>query len=234
MQTGKLILIPVPLQEEGAAETLTQNAAATVAHLKFFVVENVRTARRMLRQMGYKADFETVRFYEMGKHADLQWHSEALQQLKKGNDVGLLSEAGNPCIADPGHRLVALAHEHEISVKALSGPSSILLALISSGMSGQQFTFNGYLPIDEPLRIQKLKEIERLARKNVTQLFMEVPHRNNQLMRSMLQHLQADTKLCVASELSGANEQTLSRRVADWRKTQYDYHKRLCVFVLGV
>ena len=205
-----------------------------VMGLDEFVVENLRTARRYLRAIGYTRNFDTeVTLHELDKHE--QTNAPALlANLMKGKSIGIISEAGNPCIADPGYELVRYAHSRNIAVVPLVGASSILLALIASGMNGQQFTFSGYLPIQSADRIKKLKLLEDTARRfGVTQLFMETPFRNVSLLRDMLTALDAETRLCIACDLTLATEYIATKKVADWRKEQPDFHKRYCIFVIG-
>ena len=231
--TGKLYLIPSFMGEDNLA-IIPAHITDAVMGLNEFVVENLRTARRYLRAIGYTKNFDTeVILHELNKHE--QTNAPAmLANLLKGKSIGIISEAGNPCIADPGYELVHYAHSKNISVVPLVGASSILLALIASGMNGQQFTFSGYLPIPSGERVKKLKQIEDTARRfGVTQLFMETPFRNMSLLRDMLSTLDAETRLCIACDLTLPTEYIATKKVEDWRKEQTNFHKRYCIYVIG-
>ncbi len=199
-----------------------------------FVVENAKTARRYLRAIGYRKNFDTeVIIRELDKHADRQNCNQLLQNVLKGKNCGLISEAGNPCIADPGNELVAYAHKHNIEVVPLVGPSSILLALIASGFNGQQFCFHGYLPIQEPERGRKIQQLENAAGGGVTQIFMETPFRNQKLLQELLKQAKDHTRLCIACDLTLSTERIETRTIAEWKKDLPQLHKRYCIFLLG-
>jgi 16S rRNA (cytidine1402-2'-O)-methyltransferase len=201
-------------------------------NIKKFIVENVNSARRMLRKMVYQLNFdEEVQFFEMDKHQKNQDFSIVKDWFLSGEDVGLMSEAGLPCIADPGAEFVALAHQFDITVVPLSGPSSIILALIASGFNGQNFAFVGYLPIEKNIRIQRIKQLETLAGTQ-TQLFMDTPYRNKELFQDLITHLQPNTKLSMALDISGPNQFIRSMTVKEWAKYNPlpDLHKIPCIF----
>ena len=205
----------------------------TVTNLNNFIVENAKTARRYLRAIGYKKNFDTeVTMHELDKHAAHQNCALFLQNVLNGEDCGLISEAGNPCIADPGNEIVAFAHTKNIQVVPLVGPSSILLALISSGFNGQQFFFSGYLPIQNPERSKKIKSIENLSR-SATQIFMETPFRNQNMLDEILKTCQDDTMLCIACDLTLPTEYIKTQTVKAWRKNTENFQKRYCIFLLG-
>jgi 16S rRNA (cytidine1402-2'-O)-methyltransferase len=198
-----------------------------------FIVENAKTARRYLRAIGYKKNFDTeVTIRELDKHADHQNCEALLQNVFKGIDCGLISEAGNPCIADPGNEIVAYAHQRNIKVVPLVGPSSILLALISSGFNGQQFCFNGYIPIQNPERSKKIRNMESLCR-GTTQIFMETPFRNQNMFDEILKTCQDDTMLCIACDLTLSTQFIKSQSVKAWKKTDVQLQKRYCIFLLS-
>ena len=229
---GKLFLIPSFLGENNPAIIPDQVKEAVLA-LDEFIVEDARTARRYLRAIGYKKDFDSeVIIRELDKHASAQSCAVLLQNLYEGKDCGLLSEAGNPCIADPGNELVAFAHENGFEVVPLVGPSSILLALISSGFNGQQFSFQGYLPIKEPDRSRKIKQLESFSQ-NATQIFMETPFRNQKLLEEVLRACNDNTLLCIACDLTLPSQFIQTKKVAAWKKEKIDINKRYCIFLIG-
>lgn len=205
----------------------------TVTNLNNFIVENAKTARRYLRAIGYKKNFDTeVTMHELDKHAAHQNCALFLQNVLNGEDCGLISEAGNPCIADPGNEIVAFAHTKNIQVVPLVGPSSILLALISSGFNGQQFFFSGYLPIQNPERSKKIKSIENLSR-SATQIFMETPFRNQNMLDEILKTCQDETLLCIACDLTLPTEYIKTQTVKAWRNNKENFQKRYCIFLIG-
>jgi 16S rRNA (cytidine1402-2'-O)-methyltransferase len=225
-----LYLIPVPISEN--IQTISVQSQFILPNIRKFIVENVKTARRMLRKMGYTLNFdEEVVFYEMDKHQNVQDFSIVKDWFLSGEDVGLMSEAGLPCIADPGAEFVALAHQFDITVVPLSGPSSIILALIASGFNGQNFAFVGYLPIEKNIRIQRIKQLETLAGTQ-TQLFLDTPYRNKELFQDLITHLQPNTKLSIALDISGPNQFIRSMTVKEWAKYNAlpDLHKIPCIF----
>jgi len=225
-----LYLIPVPISDN--IQTISIQSQFILPNIRKFIVENVKTARRMLRKMGYTLNFdEEVVFYEMDKHQNIQDFSIVKDWFLSGEDVGLMSEAGLPCIADPGAEFVALAHQFDITVVPLSGPSSIILALIASGFNGQNFAFVGYLPIEKNIRIQRIKQLETLAGTQ-TQLFMDTPYRNKELFQDLISHLQPNTKLSMALDISGPNQFIRSMTVKEWAKYNAlpDLHKIPCIF----
>lgn len=231
---SNLYLLPTTLGENWSY--IPQDVKEKASTLNVFVVENLRSARRHLRKLGNKMEFDTeVEFYELNKH---QTNIEALftfiqQHSGEGKSIGLLSEAGNPCIADPGALVVELCHQLGIAVKPMVGPSSILLTLIASGFNGQQFTFHGYLPIDKKEKRNELRKIENIAKQTgYTQIFMETPYRNEQLLEEIMQNLKGDTKLCIAADIGEPNEFISTRPVKDWKKHP-NLHKRPAVFALG-
>lgn len=232
-QTGRLILIPSDLGSETIDHVWPATNLTAISHIRHFVVENERTARRFLRKAGYDAGFGDVTFYVLNKHTTDSESSTFLDVADSGHDIGLLSEAGVPCIADPGQRMVALAHQKHIRVLPLVGPSSILLALMSSGFNGQQFEFHGYLPIDKKERDRKVKSMEQHAyRQHQTQIFMEAPYRNNQLMDDLLRVCANDTLLCVACDLTLPSAFIHTHPIHVWKKNMPDLHKRPGIFLI--
>ena len=234
MPKANLYLIPSFLAETNTKAIFSSYNLNLIQSLDIFIVENLRTARRFLRKVDYKKPFDEVVFFELNKHTDPLQYPSYLKGCSEGRAIGLISEAGSPCIADPGADLVALAHQLGIRVVPLIGPSSILLALIASGFNGQNFAFNGYLPIDKKQREQKIKELEgKVHSHRQTQIFMETPYRNNTMISSLLSVCRKDTLLCIASEITHDNwEKIQTKRISDWKKSVPDYHKKTCVFLI--
>ena len=234
-QTGTLYLIPSSLGENELSMVWPSGNIRIVKLLNTFIVENLRTARRFLRRAGYDRDFDEVTFFLLNKHTTVSERQRFLESCQRGESTGLLSEAGAPCIADPGQIIVAEAHEQGIAVKPLSGPSSIILALMTSGMNGQEFCFHGYLPIHQPERIKKIKALERETQKSgATQIFMEAPFRNNSLLADLLKYCSQDTRLCIAADLTMPTEFVQTKTIFQWQSRAYpDMHKRPAIFLLG-
>lgn len=231
-KTGRLYLIPSFLGENDNS-IIPDQVRQVVEGLSHFIVEDARTARRYLRAIGYKKNFDTeVTIQELDKHG-ANHAKQLLAAIEDGHDMGIISEAGNPCIADPGYEIVSYAHIRGYQVRPLVGPSSILLALVASGFSGQQFSFHGYLPIQSGDRIRKLRQLEESIKKGGTQIFMETPFRNDAMLRDALQHLGAETKLCVACDLTLPTEYIATKKVSDWRRQVPELHKRYCIFLIG-
>lgn len=230
--TGTLYLIPNSLGS-GTDKYATQLLAATVARMEHFIVEEIKSARRLLRQMGVSRPLEELDFRMLNEHTKSQEVGSIIEPLLQGFDMGLISEAGVPCVADPGSSVVALAHEQGIKVVPLVGPSSILLALMASGFNGQQFTFNGYLPRERSERNRKIKQLEQLALSGITQIFMDAPYRNNQVLEDVLQTCRMETKLCIASNITCDNERINTKTVMDWSVRKPDINKMPVMFLLG-
>lgn len=233
IKKGKLYLIPTLLGDTTAAQILPQSTLEIISQLDHFIVENLRTARRFLSKIESAKAIDDLHFELHDKHFQEVELNELLKPMLQGTNVGLMSEAGTPCVADPGSAVVALAHRLDIQVVPLTGPNSILLALMASGFNGQAFSFRGYLPIQAKERINSLKAIERRAMDTgETQIFIETPFRNNALIESILQNCHPETLLCVAADLSTQKEKILSLKVKDWKSKIYNYHKIPCVFLL--
>lgn len=231
---GSLYLIPTFLAESNDHKNFPPVNLEKIQMLQHFIVEQIRTARRFLRKVGFNKEFEQVTFYELNKHADSSAIFSYLEAAELGNDIGLLSEAGIPCVADPGSQIVSLAHQQGLKVIPLTGPSSIFLALMASGFNGQEFRFLGYLPIDRKAREQKIREIERDASRSLeTQIFIETPYRNNQLVESLLGICQGNTQLCIASMLTHDTlEFVQTKSISSWKKSVPNLHKKPAVFLL--
>lgn len=224
MQKGTLYLIPVPLAEEVAHKTFTPYLVDTINQIDTYIVENSKTARRFLKEAGLKTPQKDLIVHDYGKHnrTDL---GQFFVELAAGKDVGLMSEAGCPGIADPGADIVAEAHKRGIKVVPLVGPSSILLALMASGFNGQSFAFWGYLPIDKEQRTKRIKDLDLSAsRYKQTQIFIETPFRNNQLFEEVLKSCKPNTQVCVASNLTAEDEFIKTQSVYNWRKEEIDLH----------
>ena len=229
---GKLYLIPSPLGEYSPSEVLPEAVLEVARSLKVFVVEEVRTARRFLSAAGLKGHIEELEFYTLNEHTSPE-DVEALKTLFDNNDVGLISEAGLPAVADPGAALVALCHRHNIEVVPLTGPSSLMLALMASGLNGQSFAFRGYLPAKTDERKTAVKDIERQSKQlNQSQLFIETPYRNDSLLKDLLQILQPSTRLTVAADLTLPSAYIKTKSIAQWRKEPVSIGKRPCVFII--
>ncbi|WP_024303788.1 SAM-dependent methyltransferase [Pseudogulbenkiania sp. MAI-1] len=229
---GTLFLIPTPLGDE-ATPWLPEPERARVLHITHFVVEAEKTARRHLKALGVTTPIRELTLSTLNEHTKPAEVAALLQPLAEGHDLGLVSEAGCPAVADPGAQLVALAHEKGFRVEPLIGPSSILLALMASGANGQCFAFHGYLPVDAAERAKAVKELEQRSRqRNETQIFIETPYRNNALLQQLRETLSPATRLCVAADLTLPSQTIVSRRVKDWPKDAPDFHKRPALFVI--
>ncbi|RZK41555.1 MAG: SAM-dependent methyltransferase [Pedobacter sp.] len=233
MQRGTLYLIPVPLSENAAQKSFTPFLVNTINSLKTYIVENEKTARKFLKEAGLITPQSELLIHDYGKHKRGNSLVPYFKELMTGTDVGLMSEAGCPGVADPGADIVAEAHKRGIKVVPLVGPNSMLQALMSSGFSGQSFTFHGYLPIDKLERAKKIKELEALSVKyRQTQLFMETPFRNNHLLDDVLKSCQGSTQLCIACNINGDDEFIKTQPIAMWRTERIDLHKKPTVFLL--
>jgi 16S rRNA (cytidine1402-2'-O)-methyltransferase len=231
----KLYLCPTPLSEDAVFEAIPSYNKEIIEPLRYFVVEEIRSARRFLRRLCPNFPIDDCTFFIFNEHTcQSANYEEILQPLLNGNDMGLLSEAGLPCIADPGADLVRAAQRKNIQVVPLAGASSITMALMASGLYGQSFAFYGYLPTDKIALADKLRKLETLSMQNTqTQLFIEAPYRNNQLLEVMLKTCKSDTQLCIACNISGKDEYIKTQTIAQWRKTPPpQLHKKPTVFAL--
>lgn len=232
MTLGTLYLIPVPLAENAAAKSFTPYLSETINQISEYIVENTKTARRFLKEAGLTRPQSELIIHDYGKH-NRENMVEFFTGLLNGKDVGLMSEAGCPGIADPGAEIVAYAHQKGIKVIPLVGPSSILLALMASGFNGQSFTFHGYLPIDKVQRSQRIKELENLSEKNnQTQLFIETPFRNNAMLEEILRSCKPQTRLCIACNLTAEDEMVQTKSISEWKKQMPDLHKKPVIFLM--
>ena len=227
-------MIPSTLGESDVTKVLPLAVKETIHQLDEFIVENSKVARGFLKLMKIPTPQSELKLHELNKHTDIQELHSFLKSCRNGKNIGLISDAGCPGIADPGAEIANLAHKEDIKIIPLVGPSSILLSLMASGMNGQSFAFTGYLPIDKSDVKKKLKELERISRtQNQTQLFIETPYRNNKLMEHIFQNLQSSTKLCIACDISLKSEFIKTKTIAEWKKsTKPELHKRPCIFLI--
>ena len=232
MNPGKLYLIPTPLGDNEPAEVLPQAVLDCACRLQCFVVEELRTARRCLSRYGLRGHIDELELHVLNEHTTPA-EVEAMLPLFDGRDVGLLSEAGLPAVADPGAALVALCHRHGIQVVPLTGPSSLMLALMASGLNGQSFAFRGYIPPKTEERRNAIKALEKQSRTlNQSQILIETPYRNDALLADLLQGLSPATRLCIAADLTLPTQYIRTDTIEGWRKASPIVGKRPCVFIL--
>ena len=232
---GTLYLIPVTLGNSPVHHVIPAYVLELLDRLDHFIVEDLRSARRYLKKAGVEKAIDDLSFYLLNEHTEDQDMEELLLLLTTGNDTGMLSEAGVPAVADPGSGLVALAHRHNIRVVPLAGPSSILMALMAAGMNGQSFRFHGYLPVKKPQRLNSLRRIEKTSLDTgETQIFMETPYRNMNLLEDIVGTCRDNTLLCIAADISLATEFIKTKTVREWKGQLPDIHKRPAVFLLSV
>ena len=230
---GKLYLIPTTLGEMNHEDVLPQTIKRSIDFIDDYIVENEKTARRFIKTVQPEKKQPDLNLFLLNKHTETKEHLEFIKPLLAGKNMGLMSEAGCPGVADPGAVIVKLAHEKGIQVVPLVGPSSILLAIMASGMNGQSFTFNGYLPIDKVEKKQALKGLEKLSfDKNQSQLFIETPYRNNKLLEDILQTLQPNTLLCIACDITLPTEYIKTLTANNWKKQKVDLHNRPTLFII--
>ncbi len=231
MNPGKVYLIPTVLYE-ASLETIPAYILDAVKECQVFFVENEKTARRFLKKLWKEMVIDQYQWFAIHK-AEQEVKQQFLQTLHSGKNIGIISEAGCPGIADPGQLLVEAAQQQNILIRPLTGPSSILLALMASGMNGQCFQFHGYLPIDATERKKKLKELESDShRRNCTQLFIETPYRNNALIKDLLHVCRDETRICIAVDITAPSESIRTKSVQQWKQEIPDIHKRLAIFLL--
>ena len=233
MLDAALYLFPVGLSDAPLSTVLPQHNLELLRQVKYFVVENVRTARRFLKSVDRAIDINSLNFVELNEHTQPTDVPAMLAPLERGEAMGVLSEAGCPAVADPGADLVAVAQRRGLKVVPLVGPSSILLALMGSGFNGQSFAFMGYLPIDDATRTRRLKEMQRrISSERQTQIFIETPYRNNKLIAELAAKLPGDMLLCVASDITGPRQDIRTMPLHRWAKSTYDYNKLPTIFLL--
>jgi len=231
---ANLYLIPITLGESEINTVLPAYNKEVILSISHFIVENVRTARRFLKKSDPSIDIDSLEFYELNKHTDKNQLHSYLEPIKLGKHIGVMSEAGCPGVADPGADVVRIAHEKGIRVVPLVGPSSILLAMMASGMNGQNFAFNGYLPIKKNEKSKQIKYLEsRIYSENQNQLFIEAPYRNLQLLEDLLNACLPHTKLCIACDITLESEFIKTQSISEWKKQKPEIQKRPAIFVLG-
>ena len=230
-----LFLIPAYLSEESPIDYFAPSIKEYILKTDYFFVENEKTARKVIKFFAPEKKQSDLKLFLLDKYSENADLKEAQKLMKTGQDFGLLSEAGLPCIADPGNLMVKWCHENSIKVIPINGPSSIILALISSGFNGQEFTFNGYLPIDKSEKKQRIQVLENQVQKTgYSQIFMETPYRNNQLLEDLIKFLNPNTKLCIAANINHPTEEFIKTlKISDWKTQKPDLHKIPAVFVLG-
>lgn len=233
MSKGKLYLIPSPLGENDPEEVIPMPVLNALAGFKTFVVEEVRTARRYLSRAGLKGRICELEFHELNEHTDGATIEGYLKLFENGNDVALISEAGLPAVADPGAQLVALAHSHDIEVVPAVGPSSLMLALMASGLNGQSFAFCGYIPAKTDERRSRLRTLEKVSGQlKQTQILIETPYRNDSLFADILATCSPSTRVCVAANITMPDAFIKTKKVSAWKKEQLTIGKRPCVFLI--
>jgi 16S rRNA (cytidine1402-2'-O)-methyltransferase len=230
---ASLFLIPVTLGDTDHAKVLPAYNREVILRIRHFIVENVRTARRFLKKTEPAIAIDSLTFYELNKHTTPEQAMDYLSPLLRGEDVGIISEAGCPAIADPGADVVAIAQRKNYPVTPLVGPSSILMALMASGFNGQSFAFHGYLPIEAGERTQTVRKLEsRIYAENQTQLFIETPYRNNKLAEELIRLCRPSTRLCIASNITCSDEYIHTRTMQEWKGKLPDMHRKPTIFLL--
>ncbi len=230
-----LFLIPAYLSDESPIDYFAPSIKEYILKTDYFFVENEKTARKVIKFFAPEKKQSDLKLFLLDKYSESNDLKEAQKLMKSGQDFGLLSEAGLPCIADPGNVMVKWCHENNIKVIPINGPSSIILALISSGFNGQEFTFHGYLPIDKEQKKKQILFLENQVQKSgYSQIFMETPYRNNQLLEDLIKFLNPNTKLCIAANINHPTEEFIKTlKISDWKNKKPELHKIPAVFVLG-
>lgn len=230
---SKLYLIPSLLGNDDAARNLPAYNLAIIKSIRIFVVENEKSARKFIKTVLPEKKQQELEIHILDKNTSGEELHELSKLFKRGESIGIISEAGLPAVADPGGKLVRLAHQNQVQVIPLVGPSSILLALMASGMNGQQFMFHGYLPIDKFERKKVIQKLEADSRKNnCTQIFMETPYRNNQMLEDLIKFCQPSTSVCVAANITMDDEFILTQSIKEWAQKKTDFHKKPAIFLL--
>jgi 16S rRNA (cytidine1402-2'-O)-methyltransferase len=234
MKTGILYLIPSPLAECDFSKIFPAYNSEIIQEIDHFIVEDLRTGRRFVKKLGMKKPMESLHFSTLNEHTKGNEIEDLLQPLVEGNNLGLISDAGTPCVADPGSIIVSRAQQMNIEVMPLIGASSILLALMASGLNGQSFAFNGYLPREQPDRERQLRFLETLVKKgNQTQIFIETPYRNNHVFKSILAVCDPAIRLCLGVNITDEKQMIKTMTVKKWKAQKLDLHKQPTVFLMG-
>ena len=233
--TGVLYLLPNTLGNPDLSRCIPTAIPELAKEVKIYIVENLRSARRYLKSLDRSIDIDELTFYELNEHTAEEEIPGFLEDVLRGSDAAILSEAGLPGVADPGALLVAVAHEKGIRVVPMTGPSSILLSLMASGLNGQEFTFHGYLPVKNPERIKKIRDLDQLVKRSkVTQIFIEAPYRNDGLLSDIISACDNSTRLCIAADITMDTEYIRTKAIATWKKEEKtSLHKRPVIFLLG-
>ena len=230
---GNLYLIPATIGEGPVEKVIPSYNQDVINKIDVYIVEEIRTARRFLKKAGLVKPIDDLTFFVLNEHSKDHEITSYLDVIKQGKHVGLLSEAGVPCIADPGAAIVKIAQSNNITVIPLVGPSSIFMALMASGFNGQQFAFLGYLPVDKKLRVERIKEVEKnIYQRNETQIFIETPYRNLQMLESIINACRNETMLCIATDVSMDTEFIKTKSISQWKKNIPEINKRATVFLL--
>ncbi len=234
MQKGKLYLIPNTLGSDELKSTIPSQVLYIIESIDHYIVENIHSAAHFLKLAGLNKPLKELTFYVLNVNTKEDEYHSYLNVISHGNNMGIISEAGMPCIADPGSVIVSMAHKKDITVVPLAGPSSILMALAASGLNGQNFSFNGYLPIDKVKRKAKLKELQgRIKTENQTQIFIEAPHRNDRLLEELIETCSAELKLSLSVGLTTHEEQIITKSIREWKKTEITIGKTPAIFLIG-
>ena len=230
---AKVYLIPTTLGDSPVENVIPSYVVDIINSTNHYIVENIKTARRYLIKAGIKAKIDDLTFYELNKHSSPEQYDSYLNPIKDNQNIGIISEAGTPGVADPGAEIVTIAHRKNIEVVPLVGPSSILLSVMASGLNGQSFAFVGYLPVQKNERIKRIKDLEKRSQiENQTQLFIETPYRNQHLLEDILNNCSADTKLCIAADITLETEFIKTKSVKEWKKGIPNLHKRPAIFLI--
>lgn len=225
-------MIPVPISDGPLTDSMPSGNREVIGNIKHFIVENIRTARRFLKKLDPSTDISQITFYELNNHTPENEISDYLSPLREGKPMGVMSEAGCPGVADPGAKVVIIAQTEGIKVVPLVGPSSILLSLMASGLNGQKFSFNGYIPVDTKEREKCIRDLESQSRRwDMTQIFIETPYRNEKMMESLLKNLGGETLLCIASDVTNKNEKIITKPVKRWKEEGYKIEKVPTIFL---
>ena len=230
---GKIYLIPVTLGGNDCQQVIPVKVLSVTRALRLFTVEDVRSARRFLKLVDKEFPIDSTQFYELNEHTREEDITRFLDPVLNGKDMGIMSEAGLPGIADPGSALVKLAHQRKIRVVPLSGPSSIILALIASGLNGQKFTFNGYLPVKPDELAARLRDLEKKCHEGYTQIFMETPYRNQRLLEAIFENCRTDTRLCIAADITLPEEFIVTETIGEWKKKIPVIKDHPAIFIFG-
>lgn len=234
MEKGRVFLFPTPIAQGDIEYCLPKRNLDCLKLCDCFVVEELRTARRFLRKAGYDGNFDDTEFFVLNEHTKEEAVRKYLRPLREGKNMGVMSEAGLPCVADPGARFVALCQREGFEVEPLVGPCSLMMALMSSGFNGQSFAFVGYLPVEKSARVKKIRDLETLAYKfGQTQIFIEAPYRNNHLFESLLSVCKPDTLLCVAADIGEQSMEIRTKSIRSWAEKGIDLNKRNTVFLIS-